>query len=105
MPIPHVVPGQKILAPEQNALIDQVNANTTAVAGLGGGSSVNSFTHVQSGSLAVITIFHGMSYRPAGINAIDSLDNPTEYESVRYPTASTVEVRFGAPFSGTIYLS
>ena len=41
MPIPHVQRGRVISSDHQNALIDQVNENTEAIAGLGGGDPVN----------------------------------------------------------------
>ena len=44
--IPHVAPGRRVLASEQNALIDQVNDNTTDIALLkttGGGTPTDPF--------------------------------------------------------------
>lgn len=41
MPIPHVKRGRVISSEEQNALIDQVNENTAAIAALGGGDPLD----------------------------------------------------------------
>jgi len=41
MPLPHVIRGTQIESGEQNALIDQVNENTVAIATLGGGNPLD----------------------------------------------------------------
>ena len=50
-------------------------------------------------------VLHDLSWSPAGVLCRDTLGQLTEPDDVTYPLPGVTEVRFGAPFTGDIYVS
>lgn len=81
-------------------------AGPTGPQGPAGNSEATlSYLHTQSAPLAVFTITHPLPFPPAAVLAIDSLDDIMEFDTVEYPTSTTVRLTFGVPFSGVVRLS
>jgi hypothetical protein len=66
-----------------------------------------SFQHTQSTPATLVQIIHNLSFPPAGIlcqdTGIPALT--VEYATVSYPLTGVIELMFGFPFTGTVYLS
>lgn len=54
---------------------------------------------------ALVQVNHGLPFQPAGIVCIDGNGVTTDYGAIAYPVSGTVEITFGFPFTGEIYLS
>jgi hypothetical protein len=73
----------------------------TPVGGGGGGG----YEHTQSTPATVIQVAHGLPWKPAGIRSVDLLGQDVEYDAAAYPVDGVIELAYGAPFAGVIYLS
>ena len=68
------------------------------------GPSGGSYVHDQASASLVWTITHTLSYRPAGVVAVDSAGTQVE-GIVSYPADNQVRIDFAVPFAGKAYLS
>jgi hypothetical protein len=64
------------------------------------------FVHTQTQPATLVQIIHNLAFNPSGIVCLESGGSPPLIGvSVSYPTLGIIELSFGAPFTGTIYLS
>lgn len=64
------------------------------------------FVHHQSSPVTTVQINHGFLFRPAGITCIATGDTfPLLGVGITYPTTGIIELSFGSPFTGDVYLS
>lgn len=71
------------------------------------GDSTGLGFHVSVTNQSLVQIVHGMPFPPAGIVCLDTGTPPlcVEYATVSYPSTGVLELTFGFPFTGQIYLS
>lgn len=70
------------------------------------GDAGSALSFIQSATnQSLVQINHGLPFQPAGIVCIDSNGVITEFGAIAYPMAGTLEITFGVPWTGTIYLS
>lgn len=69
--------------------------------------AVLSYQHTQTSPAMLVQIVHNLPFPPAGIVCQDTgvPALTVEYATVTYPLAGVIELTFGLPFTGTIYLS
>jgi hypothetical protein len=63
------------------------------------------FVQVVSSPTSEVQVIHGLIFKPAGIICQESDGTIVEYAAVSYPVSGVVEIMFGFPFSGTVFLS
>lgn len=75
-------------------------------AGSGGGSGIvwPPVTTV-SAPVTLVQILHSLPFNPAGIHCVDQAGIAVEWAAVTYPSLGIVEITFGFPFTGAIYIS
>lgn len=54
---------------------------------------------------ALVQVNHGLAFKPGGIICIDTNGVLIDYGAISYPAVGIVEITFGFPFTGTVYLS
>lgn len=67
-------------------------------------TSQRAFTHVQTFAAATWNITHNLGFIPGGVRVIDSTNQEVEGNVVSI-TTTTAQIEFGAPMTGTAYLS
>lgn len=73
------------------------------IVGSPGGSEARSYTHFQAVAAAEWIVNHGLSFRPAGVQVIESTGDPLQ-AAIDY-LGDIVRITFDAPTSGVAYLS
>lgn len=68
------------------------------------GAAPQSFTHIQGTPSAEWVIIHNLGYRPGGVHVTNSAGDDVEGD-VHHDSLNQLTIRFGAPFSGSAYLS
>jgi hypothetical protein len=63
------------------------------------------FVQTVSSPSTDVQIIHGLIFKPAGILCQESDSTIVEPSAISYPMAGVMEVAFGFPFSGVIYVS
>lgn len=63
------------------------------------------FVWTQSSPAETLLINHQFFFKPAGILCIESDGGVLEYDTVSYPQTGYIELTFGVPFAGQVYLS
>lgn len=75
-------------------------------AGPAGDASGMGFVHHQSAPATTVQINHGFLFQPAGIVCMSTGDAiPLLGVGVSYPMAGFIELSFGVPFTGDVFLS
>lgn len=80
--------------------LDEIDARLAALEDQPRGHS----TTVSAPTL-LVQIQHGLPFRPAGVQCIDTSGDTVEHDGVTHPLPGITEVTFGAPFTGAINLS
>lgn len=63
------------------------------------------FRQSVSSPATLVQLLHGLSFAPAGITCLEPDGSEVEYQSVAHPAPGITELGFGAPFTGTVYVS
>jgi hypothetical protein len=72
------------------------------------GDTATALAYVWNQTVPVTTVVinHGLAFRPAGVVCLEFPGSPPLLGvSVTYPSVGVVELGFGVPFTGEIYLS
>jgi len=71
------------------------------------GDSVAALSFVQNVTPSVTTVLinHNLPFQPAGILCLETTGATILGATVTHPQAGWIELEFGAPFNGVIYLS
>ncbi len=69
--------------------------------------AVLSYQYTQTSPATLVQIVHNLPFPPAGIVCHDTgvPALTVEYATVSYPLSGVIELTFGLPFTGTIFLS
>lgn len=71
----------------------------------GGSSSALSFVQNVTPSMTTVLINHNLPFQPAGILCLETTGDTILGATVTHPQAGWIELQFGAPFNGVVYLS
>lgn len=63
------------------------------------------FTQNVTPSMTTVLINHNLPFQPAGILCLDTTGDTVLGATVTHPQAGWIELQFGAPFNGTVFLS
>lgn len=80
-------------------------AGPRGIQGPAGDETGLGFVWTQSSPAQLLLIHHHFLFQPAGILCIESDGGVLEYDTVFYPQTGYIELTFGVPFVGTVYLS
>lgn len=71
------------------------------------GNPADTLAFVQnvSPSMTTVLINHGLVFQPAGILCLETTGATVLGATVTYPQPGWIELQFGAPFNGTVFLS
>jgi hypothetical protein len=70
-----------------------------------GGEGTGGFIHNQITPSMAFQIHHQLPWHPAGVLSIESTGDQMDPKAIRFPLPGVLELEFGVPFAGTVYLS
>lgn len=63
------------------------------------------FVQNVSPSMTTVLINHGLTFQPAGVLCLDTAGDTILGATITYPQSGWIELEFGVPFIGTVFLS